>query len=169
MHACWASYMYVGSCIYVEPDPPQLLKSADTLDLDGTRICVRKMENQQDQSGIYHAGLNCNQLFDKCLAQIVEPRTSSLIGESAFTIGRLARDHQARFQAWSSYLGVFAEQTICLDRRLSNSEDIRDMVMDLLHIIAVSLQHCQSVLESQVRTIAELLYSLIHDPNKRRW
>lgn len=121
--------------------PPQLLKTANMLHRKESRICARNMESLQYRP-IYHATLKCNELFADCITQIAEPRTSSLIGESAVAIGRLAREHQARFCAWSSYLGVFAEQDVCLDRRLSSSQDIRAMVMDLLRIIAVSLRHC---------------------------
>ncbi|KAK6448420.1 hypothetical protein FP744_10004670 [Trichoderma asperellum] len=99
------------------------------------------MEGLQERSNIYYAALDCDQLFDKCLKRIAEPRTSTLLGEFGVAISRLTRDHQARFQAWSSYLGVFAEQDVCLDRRLSRSKDVQVMVMDLLRIIAVNLRH----------------------------
>lgn len=105
------------------------------------------MEGLQERSKIYYAALDCDQLFDKCFKQIAEPRTSSLLGEFGIAISRLTRDHQARFQAWSSYLGVFAEQDVCLDRRLSRSKDVQVMVMDLLRIIAVNLRHGQSLLD----------------------
>ncbi|KAL6896478.1 hypothetical protein GGI43DRAFT_121277 [Trichoderma evansii] len=107
----------------------------------------RRMEGLQDWPDIYSAASDCDELFDKCLGQIAEPRTSSLLGEPAIAIGRLARDHQARFQAWSSYLGVFAEQNVCLDRRLSNSKDIQGMVTDLLRIVAVSLRQFLSMIQ----------------------
>lgn len=107
------------------------------------------MENLQCQP-IYDTTLKYDELFAECIAQIAEPRTSSLIGESAVAIGRLAREHQARFWAWSSYLGVFAEKDVCLDRRLSSSKNIRAMVMDLLRIIDVN---CDTVSLSMNREL----------------
>ncbi|KAF3066101.1 hypothetical protein CFAM422_009245 [Trichoderma lentiforme] len=80
---------------------------------------------------IYSAALDCDLLFDECLTQIPEPSTIGLLNESAATFGRLARDHQARFQAWASYLGVFAEEDVCLDRRLSKSKDVQIMIIQI--------------------------------------
>ncbi|KAL7961305.1 hypothetical protein V8C34DRAFT_274365 [Trichoderma compactum] len=90
---------------------------------------------------IYSAALDCDLLFDKCLIQIAERGTIGLLNESAAAFGRLARDHQARFQAWASYLGVFAEEDVCLDRRLSKSKDVQIMVINLLRIIFLNLRY----------------------------
>lgn len=100
------------------------------------------MEGLQEKSNIFDAAIDCDELFDKCLRQIAEPGTGSLLGGFAVAIGRLARDHQARFLSWTSYLGVFAKQSVSLDRRLSSSKDVQVMIMDLLRIIDINLRHC---------------------------
>ncbi|KAJ4857129.1 hypothetical protein T069G_08026 [Trichoderma breve] len=99
------------------------------------------MDDPNAWPDIYSAALDCDLLFDKCQTQIAEPRTIGLLNESAAAVGRLARDHQARFQAWASYLGVFAEEDVCLDRRLSKSKDVQIMVINLLRIIFLNLRY----------------------------
>ncbi|KAL6796745.1 hypothetical protein J3E68DRAFT_401724 [Trichoderma sp. SZMC 28012] len=100
----------------------------------------RDMAHRKEWQDIYSAALDCDLLFDKCLTQIVEPGTISLLGEAAVTQGQLAINLHARFQAWSSYLGVFAEQNACLDRRLSCSKEIQDMVINHLETLFLNLQ-----------------------------
>lgn len=126
------------------------------------------MEHPKEWQDIYSAALDCDLLFDKCLAQIVDPGTISLLGEAAVTQGQLARDLHARFQAWSSNLGVFAEQNLCLDRRLSSSKDIQAMVINRLDNLFLNLQHCESLSELQTCIAANLRPSCTNNPEKRR-
>lgn len=74
--------------------------------------------------------------------QMAGSMISSLIGEPAVEIGQLVVEIQARFLKWPSCLGVFDKQDVCLDRRLADSEDIRDEVTELLGNIALRLRHC---------------------------
>jgi hypothetical protein len=46
---------------------------------------------------------------------------------------------QQRFEVWASYLGVFARYDVSLDRRLEYSEEIRDLVMQLLSLMRRNL------------------------------
>ncbi|PKK49154.1 hypothetical protein CI102_4565 [Trichoderma harzianum] len=105
------------------------------------------MDDPNAWPDIYSAALDCDLLFDKCLTQIAEPRTIGLLNESAAAVGRLARDHQARFQAWASYLGVFAEEDVCLDRRLSKSKDVQIMVINLLRTIFLNLRYFLRIIQ----------------------
>lgn len=126
------------------------------------------MEHPKEWQDICSAVLDCDLLFDKCLTQIVEPGTTSLLGEAAVTQGQLAIDLHARFQAWSSYLGVFAEQNACLDRRLSSSKEIQDMVINRLDTLFLNLQRCGSLLELQTCMTANLRPSCTNNPDQRR-
>ncbi|PVH67866.1 hypothetical protein DL98DRAFT_600035 [Cadophora sp. DSE1049] len=46
---------------------------------------------------------------------------------------------QQRFELWASYLGVFAPYNVSLDRRLEYSEEIRNLVMQLLCLVRRNL------------------------------
>lgn len=126
------------------------------------------MAHQKEWQDIYSAALDCDLLFDKCLTQIIEPGTISLLGEAAVAQDQLVRDLHARFQAWSSYLGVFAEQNACLDGRLSSSKEIQDIVINHLDTLFLNLQNCESFSELQACMTANLRPSCTNNPDQRR-
>lgn len=157
------------------PQAPSIIKAGDLIQLRGESRLFKPWQEAMDDPNawpdIYSAALDCDLLFDKCLTQIAEPRTIGLLNESAAAVGRLARDHQARFQAWASYLGVFAEEDVCLDRRLSKSKDVQIMVINLLRTIFLNLRYCESLFFFHLETIiaTELKPSFANNPNKRQW
>lgn len=50
------------------------------------------------------------------------------------------QDSYYRFNAWTSYLGVFAPVSTSLDSRLKDAVDVKDLVIRMLHLILYYLQ-----------------------------
>ncbi|KAL7895034.1 hypothetical protein HDV64DRAFT_258055 [Trichoderma sp. TUCIM 5745] len=66
---------------------------------------------------------------------------SSLKNGSDFNGAKVVGEYQQRFSAWAAFLGVFAVPDMCLDRRLRNHVEIRDIVIRLLDIMKRNLIH----------------------------
>ncbi|UKZ82570.1 hypothetical protein TrVFT333_010362 [Trichoderma virens FT-333] len=115
------------------------------------------MERLEAWPDIYSAALDCDLLFKRWLIQVAEPRTTSHLGKSADAIIQFARDYHEQFEAWSSYLGVFAEQGICLDHRLSKSEKPRNMITGQLGVLFSALQHQDGTPERVTRSSTRIL------------
>ena len=49
-------------------------------------------------------------------------------------------EQQARFNIWAANIGVFAEADASLDRRLQEDDEVRAMVVQLLHLICRNLR-----------------------------
>lgn len=45
-----------------------------------------------------------------------------------------------RFNVWASYLGVFAEYNASLDRRLEHTDEIQNLVLQLLSLLQTNLE-----------------------------
>ncbi|KAK6348116.1 hypothetical protein TWF718_005931 [Orbilia javanica] len=83
---------------------------------------------ESEDESIYSIACECKKLF-----------ADHTPDDPPSTIDTLLEDYEQRFLAWSAYLGVFAEKSICLDRRLRDRSDIRDIVIRLLDILVEAL------------------------------
>jgi hypothetical protein len=73
-----------------------------------------------------------------CKARFIEYLNSPCLGAT-----RIAKDQLARFNLWTSNIGVFAPDThASLDKRLgeSSQDEIRQMILRLLAVIDKELQ-----------------------------
>lgn len=53
---------------------------------------------------------------------------------------RATEELRGRFNLWAAYIGAFAAPRASLDARLANHPEIRDMVVELLHMIQENLE-----------------------------
>ncbi|KAK6358091.1 hypothetical protein TWF730_007446 [Orbilia blumenaviensis] len=84
---------------------------------------------EEDDEIIYGIAAKCKDIFTKRKRK--DPPSVSDI---------LLDDYEQRFLAWSAYMGVFASKSICLDRRLQDRPEIRDLVVRLLDILFEALE-----------------------------
>lgn len=84
--------------------------------------------------------IECDRLLSRFVTGTESSDSRPTSEPSLKPIGRQAEDWQDRFNAWASYLGVFAEDSISLDRRLVNHPDIRGMIIKLLEVLRSSLE-----------------------------
>ncbi|KAK6526023.1 hypothetical protein TWF281_011064 [Arthrobotrys megalospora] len=82
----------------------------------------------ENEELIHEMANQCKQLF-----------ASHTQNDPPSTIDGLLEDYQQQFLVWSAYMGVFADKSICLDRRLKSRLDIRDIVVRLLDILVDAL------------------------------
>ncbi|KAH7322581.1 hypothetical protein B0I35DRAFT_184255 [Stachybotrys elegans] len=93
------------------------------------------MSMETDQDTLYHLGYDCETWFNKL------EQTCNLRNVQAAT-AILCRDFQQRFAIWAAYLGVFARKSQCLDRRIHNHPDLKDLATRLMSILCRALQQC---------------------------
>jgi len=77
---------------------------------------------------------DCNNLFDQCLA-----RSSVSEGDFYSQHIQFIKEYCRRFNAWSSFLGVFANKNASLDNRLRRHPALQDMIMRLLDMLRRNL------------------------------
>ncbi|KAK6527692.1 hypothetical protein TWF694_004673 [Orbilia ellipsospora] len=87
------------------------------------------MANLDDDESIYEIACECKTLF-----------ASHRSNEAPSVIDSLLNDYQHQFLSWAAYMGVFADKAICLDRRLRDRADIRDIVIQLLYVLVEALR-----------------------------
>ncbi|KAI9686749.1 MAG: hypothetical protein M1822_002808 [Bathelium mastoideum] len=121
-----------------------------------------------DQGDIYNLAVQCNDLFKSMAAQagILNARGASVYSASrqryvsassnkrVRTAGKsdvphhglemynyktIVTEHEQRFFAWATGLGVFAEIPISLDAKLKNHPDVKELVVLLLDLIKTNL------------------------------
>ncbi|KAH7122112.1 hypothetical protein B0J13DRAFT_566968 [Dactylonectria estremocensis] len=97
------------------------------------------MKNDSDPR-ISPLAIQCDKLFVTYLENIQLLSTNESYGEFSRSVEQLAKDSQARFTAWSSYMGVHADRPMSLDSRLSNKSEICIMVTKLLEVLHRNLQ-----------------------------
>ncbi|KAF4447059.1 ankyrin repeat domain-containing protein 52 [Fusarium austroafricanum] len=78
---------------------------------------------------IYQASRRCLALFDEYMAD------SSLASDSSLLVEEL----RGQFKTWAGYIGAFAVPMASLDARLASSDDIKNMVLDLLTMLRQNL------------------------------
>ncbi|KAK6495590.1 hypothetical protein TWF481_002638 [Arthrobotrys musiformis] len=86
------------------------------------------MEMAVERENIYERAQHCKELFAKYAPKRPPSDTD-----------RIFQDYEQRFLAWSAYMGVFADKSICLDRRLRDRPDVSDIVIMLLDVLIKSL------------------------------
>ncbi|KAJ0425353.1 hypothetical protein BJY00DRAFT_274103 [Aspergillus carlsbadensis] len=91
-------------------------------DIDGTL---------EEQEPIFGLATDCETLFAN--------RINTLHDKDELDGAKLLSELYQRFAAWASFLGVFAESNVCLDRRLRHHVDIQDNVFALLDIMYTNL------------------------------
>ena len=73
---------------------------------------------------LYSMACKCEELFDAPISGAAADKWQEL---------------RQRFAIWTSYMGVFARKSQCLDARLRKAPDIKDLVARLLDILLRSL------------------------------
>jgi hypothetical protein len=81
---------------------------------------------------IYNISQACNHLFVKILNK---PGTACAL---------VAEVLHLRFNQWTSYLGVFAQENMSLDTRLQYSQSISQLVIQFLKIVSRNLEYGQA-------------------------
>ncbi|KAN0066704.1 hypothetical protein V8E54_015174 [Elaphomyces granulatus] len=84
----------------------------------------------EDEDDIYNLAGECEELFQHERLELEFRGVETL---------QLFDEYQQRFTAWTAYLGVFAKRSICLDRKLRQHPDLRDLVVRLLDILKTNL------------------------------
>ncbi|KAF3168233.1 hypothetical protein TWF788_010963 [Orbilia oligospora] len=82
---------------------------------------------------IYNIARKCEKLFNEYTPN-----------DPPSVIDSLLQDYQQRFLAWTAYMGVFADTSISLDRRLKDQPDICDLIIRLFDILEEALDHLTS-------------------------
>ncbi|KAK0636131.1 hypothetical protein B0T17DRAFT_484762, partial [Bombardia bombarda] len=85
----------------------------------------------EDINGIYNLAVECEDLFADHVSRLNREEQKS----GAAIVSELGQ----RFAIWASFLGVFADPKISLDRRLRHHADIQDQVLRLLDIMQQNL------------------------------
>ncbi|CAM1501765.1 Fc.00g037490.m01.CDS01 [Cosmosporella sp. VM-42] len=93
------------------------------------------MTAHESQRSIFSLAGECDKLVTSYISKIESFDPIGVHDECTRPALRLMKDYQARFNAWSSYMGVFADERISLDRRLINTPDIRNSVVKLLEVL----------------------------------
>lgn len=57
------------------------------------------------------------------------------------SISTCIRRAEHRFLLWASFLGVYADEKQCLDIRLQNSPEMRNLILLMLRVLKRNLEH----------------------------
>ena len=89
---------------------------------------------------IYNLAGECEELFSQTLSQLRATVADAI---------NLFEEYQHRFIAWTAYLGVFAKESVCLDRRLRRHPEIHDLIIRLLDLLELNLRQSGLIPSSQ--------------------
>lgn len=89
-----------------------------------------EVTSENNAEPIFETAWDCDELLTRCLNQA---------HKEGLTTEPMVEQYKRSFEAWWKYLGVFAEKTSNLDRRLRKKPGIHDMVVRLLLILKDSL------------------------------
>lgn len=78
---------------------------------------------------IYNMGCQVEALFEDFITGIPEEDSTA----------RLFIEYQQRFATCTANLGVFARESQSLDRRLRNAPEMKDLMLQILHILRQAL------------------------------
>lgn len=84
------------------------------------------------RESIYNAAGACEALFDQLLIALSEA------GPEHYNAGRQIC---SSFERWAGFLGVFAAESVSLDRRLESSPQIYDRFLRLLAVVERNAKH----------------------------
>lgn len=85
----------------------------------------------EDAEPIYEFTAKCERLYTVHIARLEEDNRTN----NAAILSELSQ----RFTTWATFLGVFAESKIYLDRRLRNHKEIQEQILRLLDIMERNL------------------------------
>lgn len=91
---------------------------------------------------LYRLACECEDVFNQLHKSISKAKPKAMNSE-------LCAEFQQRFSIWAAYLGVFAQESQCLDTRLRDFPDLQDLVARLLDILRCSLLQYKDELNSQ--------------------
>ncbi|KAH8743829.1 hypothetical protein BGZ57DRAFT_808626, partial [Hyaloscypha finlandica] len=97
-------------------------------------------EEISETVAIYDRARECERLFDRYLSVLQQASHGEKKSAAA-----IAKDHQERFWAWATGLGVYAKPYLSLDWRLKDSPSIQELVILLLDLIKVNLSEGRSI------------------------
>jgi hypothetical protein len=92
-------------------------------------------EEEEQGQRIYDAAQRCDHLFQQLQSTLA---SNGGFGERLYPI---VRDHYRRFDLWAGFIGVFAEHEASLDTRLRFYPEVRDLVLQMLNLLASNLGH----------------------------
>lgn len=78
---------------------------------------------------------DCSELFEKYLSHPSSSAKYTLPSTVSSEVIRFLQELKDRFDAWSSFLGVFAATNACLDYRLRRHPALQDMIIRLLDVL----------------------------------
>ncbi|KAL3439908.1 hypothetical protein BJX65DRAFT_315300 [Aspergillus insuetus] len=88
-------------------------------------------QQKQQTEPIFELAVKCEVLYTNQITTLTD------IGDE--NAAKVLSDMYQRFSAWATFLGVFAEPHVCLDRRLRRHPEIQDQVLLLLDIMQGNL------------------------------
>lgn len=94
-----------------------------------------------DLEDIYNLATECNDLFNQFRSQVSGERVAD--GSGSLINPKVVQEHEQRFWAWATGLGVFAEPNMSLDTKLKNHPEVQELVMLLLDVIKTNLKEGQ--------------------------
>ena len=98
------------------------------------KLSFSKMSSTDESEVIYTLACECESLLEEIIAAVATCKKP--------TATILFTEYQQRFAVWTSYQGVFASKSQCLDRRLRNLPDIHDLVLRYLDFLRRTLTEC---------------------------
>ncbi|KAL8420551.1 hypothetical protein RB594_003366 [Gaeumannomyces avenae] len=113
---------------------------------------ISRLSTRSDD--IYEAALVCRHLFEEHLKE------SRLYSKQVAEL-------QRRFVTWAGFLGVFAPVSACLDTRLANAPEMKELVISMLTVLRRNLErgikhhHVITQEESSVEASAEIDVAII--------
>lgn len=99
--------------------------------------------SNQDDDAIYLATISCWNLLNHLTKQAdssatLSPRKTS---ERSVKDAAFLEDMARSFNIWINYTGALTDLSRCLDFRLKGYDDIRDMVLAMLHMLERNLEY----------------------------
>lgn len=95
-----------------------------------------------DQKTIFSVAESCEEAFTKLLD------SDPLLQAENIELAEALEDDKAQFKLWATHIGAFAEYHASLDYRLRESENVRQLLLSQLDILARSLRHLFELLNS---------------------
>lgn len=108
--------------VFMAPGPASSTRARSSPPLSKSQA---RSSGQSDN--IYEAALKCRTAFEEYLKT---PRLCS----------KQVEEFQRRFISWAGFLGVFAAPSVCLDTRLANAPEVKDLFVSMLRVLHKSLE-----------------------------
>jgi hypothetical protein len=97
-----------------------------------------------DPEDIYNLASECNGLFNQFRLRVRAGRVEDGSGSpGSLKTPKVVEEHEQRFWAWATGLGVFAEPNMSLDIKLKNHPEVQELVMILLDVMKTNLEQGQ--------------------------